>query len=68
MCPRCSGSLAQESDRWGRYVHCLSCGYVKDDVPADWALSVQEEQLERRNGGWHNGKRTRSPQHGKLRL
>ncbi len=30
QCPRCSGDLSSDSDQYGRYVHCLQCGYVAD--------------------------------------
>ncbi len=29
-CPRCQGALAMEKDRWGAYLLCIHCGYLKD--------------------------------------
>ncbi len=26
-CPRCNGDLHEDSDVYGRYIACLSCGY-----------------------------------------
>ena len=30
QCPRCKGDVGIVSDQYGRYVHCLQCGYMKD--------------------------------------
>lgn len=32
-CPRCKGTMADDGDESGPYVHCLNCGYHKD-LPA----------------------------------
>ena len=29
-CPRCKGDVGIRSDQYGRYMHCLQCGYLKD--------------------------------------
>ena len=29
-CPRCSGDLFEESDRYGCFVTCMQCGFSKD--------------------------------------
>jgi hypothetical protein len=29
-CPRCHGRLHLTSDRYGRYLSCLMCGYVHE--------------------------------------
>ena len=29
-CPKCNGDLAKERDRYGEYVQCLQCGFVRD--------------------------------------
>jgi hypothetical protein len=26
-CPRCKGDLYEDTDKYGRYVNCLQCGY-----------------------------------------
>ena len=28
-CPRCAGQLYEDSDRYGRFLSCLSCGYLQ---------------------------------------
>jgi hypothetical protein len=28
-CPRCNGDLVMESDRWGRYITCVGCGFTR---------------------------------------
>lgn len=30
QCPRCKGDVGIGSDHYGRYVHCLQCGYMND--------------------------------------
>ena len=30
QCPRCAGDLSAGSDHYGRYIHCLQCGYMAD--------------------------------------
>ena len=30
QCPRCAGDLSTGSDHYGRYIHCLQCGYMAD--------------------------------------
>ena len=30
QCPRCNGDVGIASDQYGRYMHCLQCGYMKD--------------------------------------
>ena len=34
-CPRCEGDIVANSDHFGAYKSCLSCGYV-DDLEEDW--------------------------------
>lgn len=29
-CPRCSGDLVHENDRYGDFVTCMQCGFTKD--------------------------------------
>ncbi len=29
-CPRCHGDLFEDSDRYGKFISCLQCGYLKD--------------------------------------
>lgn len=29
-CPRCSGDLFEENDRYGCFVTCMQCGFSKD--------------------------------------
>lgn len=29
-CSKCSGTLHEESDTYGRYISCWNCGYLKD--------------------------------------
>ena len=29
-CPRCAGDLSTGNDHYGRYIHCLQCGYMAD--------------------------------------
>ena len=29
-CPKCQGALNLASDMYGRYVHCLQCGFTRD--------------------------------------
>ena len=29
-CPRCSGDLFEESDRYGCFITCMQCGFSKD--------------------------------------
>ena len=29
-CPRCSGTMREQSDIFGSYVSCYQCGYLKD--------------------------------------
>ena len=31
-CPRCSGDLREDSDKYGRFLLCLQCGYHKSDT------------------------------------
>ena len=30
QCPRCSGDLTTDSDRYGDFISCLQCGLCKD--------------------------------------
>ena len=30
QCPRCNGDVGVGSDQYGRYLHCLQCGYMSD--------------------------------------
>jgi ribosomal protein S27AE len=32
-CPRCGGTLLVNTDRYGRYVSCIRCGWNKDLTP-----------------------------------
>lgn len=29
-CPRCRGDIHASRDQYGRYIHCLQCGYAAD--------------------------------------
>ena len=31
-CPRCSGDLREESDIYGRYISCVQCGYILNQL------------------------------------
>jgi len=31
-CPRCGGNLYLDSDEYGRFEHCLQCGYTAEQV------------------------------------
>jgi DNA-directed RNA polymerase subunit RPC12/RpoP len=31
-CPRCGGDLREESDVYGRYVSCVQCGYILNQL------------------------------------
>ncbi len=35
QCPRCSGDLVVENDRYGIFVSCLQCGRCKDVASAE---------------------------------
>ena len=30
QCPRCNGDISKSSDEYGKYIHCLQCGYMAD--------------------------------------
>ena len=44
QCPRCSGDLVVENDRYGIFVSCMQCGMCKD--------VASEERSTRRNSAW----------------
>ena len=29
-CPRCRGDIHASRDQYGKYIHCLQCGYAAD--------------------------------------
>lgn len=29
-CPRCKGDIRASQDEYGKYIHCLQCGYAAD--------------------------------------
>ena len=31
-CPRCKGDLYEDKDKYGKFLSCLQCGYLKDLV------------------------------------
>jgi uncharacterized C2H2 Zn-finger protein len=33
-CPRCSGDLYEDRDRYGSYVNCMHCGYYLTEAEA----------------------------------
>ncbi len=59
-CPRCRGSIIFESDWYGTYGSCLSCGYVYE------VMSTPPIDLHQGDG--NPRQRRRQPSHGKLRL
>ncbi len=59
-CPRCRGSMLSESDLYGSYSSCISCGYVHEWVSSP-AIDLPDESAAPRQ-------RRRQPSHGKLRL
>ena len=40
-CPKCSGFLVADYDTYGKYVHCLQCGFMKDLVSVHQPQAVQ---------------------------
>ena len=30
QCPRCVGDITTGSDHYGKYIHCMQCGYMAD--------------------------------------
>ena len=52
-CPKCQGTMAQESDLYGPYVHCLRCGLHIDlpkpgpKTPAGGDAAPPEDQTPR---------------------
>lgn len=31
-CPRCHGDLREESDIYGKYIECVQCGYILNQL------------------------------------
>ncbi len=58
ICPRCSNKMTRESDHYGAYFTCMSCGHTIEEVLAAPPPKLIET----------SGKRSRQPSHGKLRL
>ena len=39
QCPRCNGDIHAGNDQYGKYIHCLQCGYSADvERPNPFAL------------------------------
>ncbi len=53
-CPRCTGDLRANSDHYGSFVACLTCGYVKDDVPVDQLDATDQLPYVGINAKWDN--------------
>jgi len=32
QCPKCGGDLSDDRDKYGKFIRCLQCGYMKDIV------------------------------------
>ncbi len=32
VCPRCAGDLREEFDIYGRYISCVQCGYILNQL------------------------------------
>ena len=47
-CPRCTGRLLHERDRFSHYVNCLLCGYVRESLQLDLATARLEANLDGR--------------------
>ncbi len=75
-CPRCSGDLYEENDRYGSFITCMQCGFSKDTMvkltdPGDIRLEPvpapvvpKFEGAKRRrtsHGGRHFAKTMREP-------
>ena len=75
-CPRCSGDLYEESDKYGNFITCMQCGFSKDTMekltdPGDISLEpvpapvVPKFQGGKRrrisHGGRHFGKTFQEP-------
>ena len=30
LCPRCSGDLFEDRDRYGKFITCMQCGLIRD--------------------------------------
>jgi len=45
-CPRCSGAVALGEDTWGRYMSCISCGWVEEAGGVRKALMVSQTSSE----------------------
>lgn len=48
-CPRCRGDIHASRDQYGKYIHCLQCGYAAD-IPrpnpfADMLASVRRDEV-----------------------
>jgi len=42
-CPKCGGDLQLGDDRYGMFLNCLQCGYLKDLVAEALALKAREQ-------------------------
>jgi hypothetical protein len=62
-CPRCGGSMIQETDWYGTYSSCISCGHVKEHVSKTALVDLEDDGGERLPG-----QRRRQPSHGKIKL
>ena len=58
-CPRCRGLMRAESDRYGSFSTCLTCGYVYEPGMAIADIEELEEEESRRR---------RQPSHGDILL
>jgi len=43
-CPRCEGDLVTQTDRWGRYVSCLRCGFTRFRLISSETLKASGER------------------------
>ena len=48
-CPRCAGDLYLVEDRFGKYLSCLQCGYLRD-VEKGPELRQDPEVVEEQSG------------------
>ena len=52
-CPRCAGQLYEDSDQHGRFLSCLSCGYLE---PTDHYDPEGKKETRRPRGNYRTGR------------
>src|ERR671915_470302 len=45
-CPRCSGAISIQGDRYGPYLYCLMCGWQKDLTPGPSLPKTPDRPIE----------------------